>query len=196
LLALKSYAVSSRVVLQCGDSLQKLALSNRIRLVWVPGYCGIHGNKEAAAFAGPEPWLPLAPSSVKRREWEWLLKSHCASWNLETACHQSKMWLKKPNPGLTRYLLRLPRSKLRILVGLITGHCPLNKHLHHMGLIDEPICIACGMEDESAFHLLCDCPSLISLRIRSFSKPIPGSLNNKKGHLHCCNSRWQVADSL
>jgi hypothetical protein len=35
-------------------------------------------------------------------------------------------------------------------------------------------CIACGMEDESAFHLLCDCPSLISLRMRTFSKPILG----------------------
>jgi hypothetical protein len=35
-----------------------------------------------------------------------------------------RMWLKKPNRGLTRYLLRLPRSKLRILVGLITRHCP------------------------------------------------------------------------
>jgi hypothetical protein len=59
-----------------------------------------------------------------------------------------------------------------ILVRLITGHCPLNKHLHNMGLIDEPICIACGMEDESAFHLLCNCQSLISLRMRLFSKPI------------------------
>jgi hypothetical protein len=93
---------------------------------------------------------------------------------LGTACRQSGMWLKKPNPGLTRYLLRLPRSKLRIMVGLITGHCPLNKHLHNMGLIDEPICIAYGMEDESAFHLLCDCTSLISLRMRTFSKPILG----------------------
>jgi hypothetical protein len=37
-----------------------------------------------------------------------------------------------------RYLLRLPRSKLRILVWLITRYCPLNKHLHNMGLIDEP----------------------------------------------------------
>jgi hypothetical protein len=43
-----------------------------------------------------------------------------------------------------------------------------------MGLIDEPICIAFGMEDESAFHLLCDCPILISLRMRTFSKPILG----------------------
>jgi hypothetical protein len=121
---------------------------------------------------GREPCLPLAPSSVKRREREWLLKSHCASWSLETACCQSRMWLKKPNPGLWRYSLRMPGSKMRILVGVITGHCPLNKHLHNMGLIDEPICIACGMEDKSAFHLLCDCPSLISLRMRPFSKPI------------------------
>jgi hypothetical protein len=95
---------------------------------------------------------------------------NCLFCLLETA--QSRMWLKKPNPGLTRYLLRLPRSKLRILVGLITGHCPLYKHLHNMGLIDEPICIACGMEDESAFHFLCNCSSLISPRMRSFSKPI------------------------
>jgi hypothetical protein len=137
--------------------------------VWVPGHCGIHRKEEAdalartgssSAFVGPEPCLPLTPSSVKRREQEWLLKSHCASWNLETACCQSKMWLKKLNLGLTRYLLRLPRSKLRILVELITGHCPLNKHLHNIGLIDEPICIACGMEDGSVFHLLCNCPTL------------------------------------
>jgi hypothetical protein len=161
LLALKSYAVFSRVVLQCKDSLQKLDLSNRVRLVWVPGHCGIHGNKEADAlaragssFCGPEPCLPLEPSSVRRRKREWLLKSYCVSWSLRTACRQSRMWLKKPNPGLTRYLLRLPSSKLRILVGLITGHCPLNNHLHNMSLIAEPICIACRMEDESAFHVL------------------------------------------
>jgi hypothetical protein len=38
LLALKLYAVSSRVVLQRRDSLQELALSNRVCLVWVPGH--------------------------------------------------------------------------------------------------------------------------------------------------------------
>jgi hypothetical protein len=39
LVALKSYAVSSIVVLQCKDSLHGLALSNRVQLVWVPGHC-------------------------------------------------------------------------------------------------------------------------------------------------------------
>jgi hypothetical protein len=88
LLTLKSYAMSSRVVLQCRDLLQALALSNRVRLVWVPRHCDINGNEEADpfaragssyAFVGPEPSLPLAPSSVGR-EREWLVR--CLSLNL------------------------------------------------------------------------------------------------------------------
>jgi hypothetical protein len=31
-----------------------------------------------------------------------------------------------------------------------------------------------SIKQASAFYLLCDCPSLISLRIRTFSKPILG----------------------
>jgi hypothetical protein len=156
LLALKSYVVFSRVVLQCGDSIQELALSRRVRLVWVPGH--MH---------------------MRRLTWG---RNLVISWHLRVSsggsgtgylnhigphgphCHQSRIWLKTPNPGLTRYLLRLPRSKLRILIRLITGHYPKNKHLHNMGLIDEPICITCGMEDDSALHLLRDCPSLMSIR--------------------------------
>jgi hypothetical protein len=87
-----------------------------------------------------------------------------------------------------------------IQIGDIVGihNCPLNKHLHNMGLIDELICIACGMKDETAFHLLCDCPSLISLRMRTFSKPILSVEEYEGGclHLHCCDSRLQMADLL
>jgi hypothetical protein len=120
---------------------------------------------------------------------------------LDTACCQSRMWLKKPNPGLTRYLLRLPRSKLRIWPGLITVKCPLNKDLHNMGLIDLPISIACGVEDESLFHLLCDCPSMISLRMHTFAKQI---LSVQEYGWSCCiytaaihAGKWQIhCDSL
>jgi hypothetical protein len=57
-------------------------------------------------------------------------------------------------------------------VGLILRYSLLNTHLNNMGLIDEPISIACGMEDELAFHLLCNCLILLSLRMRTFSKPM------------------------
>jgi hypothetical protein len=43
------------IVLQCGDSLQELALSNRVQLVWVLGHCGIHRNEKADARVGLEP---------------------------------------------------------------------------------------------------------------------------------------------
>jgi hypothetical protein len=36
----------------CVNSLQELALSNRVRLVWVPGHCGIHEEANALARAG------------------------------------------------------------------------------------------------------------------------------------------------
>jgi ribonuclease HI len=107
LLALKSHAVSSRAVLQCGNSIQELALSNSVRLVCVPGHCGILENEKAdalaravlgSAFVEPEPCLPLAHSSAKRREREWLLKSRLMELG-ETACRQSRMRLNKPSPA-------------------------------------------------------------------------------------------------
>jgi hypothetical protein len=145
-------------------------MSNRVRLVWVP-VVSIGMRKPTHLQERDQVLLLWGRSLVLR--WHFRV-----SWSMETACRQSKMWLKKPNPGLTR-------------------HCPLNKHLHRMGLIDEPICITCRMADESAFHLLCNCPSLISLRVRTFSNPIL-SVEKYQGRLrlHCCDSRWQVADLI
>jgi hypothetical protein len=120
-------------------------------------------------------------------------------WHLRVSSGGSDSGYLNPtaNHGASRYLPRLPRSKLRILVGLITGHWLLNKHLHNMNHVYDPICIACGMKDESAFHLLCDCPNLISLRMRTFSKPnLSVEENEGRLHLNCCDSRWQMADSL
>jgi hypothetical protein len=46
-----------------------------------------------SALVRPELCFPLAISSVERRKREWLFKSHCALWSLETACCNSRMWL-------------------------------------------------------------------------------------------------------
>jgi hypothetical protein len=73
---------------------------------------------------------------------------------------------------LARFLRNLPRSKLGVLIGLLTGHVRLNKHLHRMGLVSDPICVACGIEEESALHFICVCPTLANLRTQIFGKPI------------------------
>jgi hypothetical protein len=75
LLALSSRTVSSRLVLQCRNSLQGLSVHNRNQLFWVPGHCGIIGNKETdslagmgskSSFCGPEPCLPVPRSLITR----------------------------------------------------------------------------------------------------------------------------------
>jgi hypothetical protein len=91
--------------------------------------------------------------SVRQREREWLFKPHCTSWSLETACRQSRMFLKKPNPGL------------KIQIEDFGGTNSWTLSIKQASAQNEPICIACGMEDESAFHLLSNFPSLISLRM-------------------------------
>jgi hypothetical protein len=41
-----------------------------------------------------------------------------------------------------------------------------------MGLALDPLCAACGLEEESAIHFLCICPSLSNIRIQILGKPI------------------------
>jgi ribonuclease HI len=76
LLTLISHNVSSRLVLQCRNSLQGLSIHNRFQLFWVPDHCGIIGNEKAdglvgagskSNFYGPdEPCLPVPKSQMTR----------------------------------------------------------------------------------------------------------------------------------
>jgi hypothetical protein len=50
------------------------------------------------------------------------------------------------------------------LVGLLTRHNTLRRHLYLMGLSDSSLCRRCGAEDETSAHILCECEALVSLR--------------------------------
>jgi hypothetical protein len=52
LLELSLHTVSSRLTLECRDSLQGIFIQNRVKLFWVPGHCGIIGNEEVDGLAG------------------------------------------------------------------------------------------------------------------------------------------------
>jgi hypothetical protein len=41
-----------------------------------------------------------------------------------------------------------------------------------MGLLSDPTCAACGIEEESALHFICGSPTLANLRTPIFGKPI------------------------
>jgi len=47
---------------------------------------------------------------------------------------------------------------------LLTGHNTLRRHLHVMGLSNNPTCRKCGTEEETSIHILGECETLASLR--------------------------------
>jgi hypothetical protein len=50
-----------------------------------------------------------------------------------------------------------------VIIGLLTGNNTLTRHLHLIRLSDSPLC-RCGAEDETSFHILCECEALASLK--------------------------------
>jgi hypothetical protein len=62
--------------------------------------------------------------------------------------------------------LSFNRTQSRVVIGLLTGHNTLRRHLHVMGLISDPTCRRCGTEEETSVHVLCECEALASPRHR------------------------------
>jgi len=81
-------------------------------------------------------------------------------------CRQAKMFLHGPDKRLILFALRLRKHDLRILVGLLTRHCTLNRHLAIMRIQDDPLCPACGEEEETPLHLLGKCCATMQTRYR------------------------------
>jgi hypothetical protein len=104
-------------------------------------------------FCGLEPCLPISKSLMTRVTKEWLSGDHLSYWNLLSGCSQSKVWIKRPCLKLARFLSNLPRTKLGVLIGLLTGHVQLNKRLHRMDLLSDPTCAACGIEVGISFYM-------------------------------------------
>ena len=61
-------------------------------------------------------------------------------------------------------LLPIKRTQSRVVIGLLTGHNTLRRHLYIMGLSNNPSCRKCGTEGETSVHFLCECEALASLR--------------------------------
>jgi hypothetical protein len=59
-----------------------------------------------------------------------------------------------------------------------------------MGLLTDPTCAACGIEEESALHFICVCPTLANLRTQIFGKPIL-SVNEYEEMLATLLCNWQ-----
>lgn len=96
----------------------------------------------------------------------WSQKSHAKAWQAVKGCRQSKMFIA--HLGRAR-VGQLQCSKLRMAVGLMTGHIVLNRYLYNMGRVTGPGCPYCG-ELETAWHFIADSAAYEALRFEELGK--------------------------
>jgi hypothetical protein len=149
------------------ETLNVLGSSNRLFLKWIPGHAGIEGNERADALAkkasetvivGPEPFIPVSQEKQKGEIKRSILNQWNDRWNALTSCRQSKMFGIRPTTGVGyKEILSHNRKDIRYLVGIVTGHCVLNRHLFLLKVRGDPRCPNCGAV-ETAFHFMAECP--------------------------------------
>jgi hypothetical protein len=107
--------------------------------------------------------LGVSRQSIKKKIQCWLDKQHMTLWQ-GLAGTQRQAWelISGPRIAAKTGLLSFNRTQSRVLIGLLTGHNTLRRHLHIMGLRDSPLCRKCGAEEETSAHVLCECEALVT----------------------------------
>src|SRR5690606_17409996 len=156
--AVSSFRFESSLVWICRDRLQLVGDKYKLKIAWIPGHRGHWGNEEADRLAkagasatciGPEPVLPLAWVTGKSHLTQWAANAHWNYFRNLPALRQSKLFVTSLLRPKAEKLLNLNRVDLRMVVGLMTGHCPLRKHLRVIGARNEGAeCGLCGLAEE------------------------------------------------
>jgi len=138
--ALNTAKTASKLVAETMMELKRLSLFSSVGLIWVPEHFNVPGNEipnklaniaACGGFIGPEPRLGITMTTVRTVR-SWADNTHCKLWQSTAGCRQAKMFLRGPDKQQSRFALGMKRKQLRILVGLLTGHIALNRHLSVM----------------------------------------------------------------
>ena len=185
--ALKSPKINSELVLECVRLLEQLTHSCKVSLIWLPAHNGIYGNEVADRIAkyaateiplGPEPLIAIEQPLIRKLTNTWLDDQIKTAWRGSNGCEHSKCFIYETSGRVSDQIMDMSKNEIRIITGLITGHCKLNQHLVRMGIRNDPDCDLCGRTAETAKHILCECAVLANQRKKHFARSPtnPGSL--------------------
>ena len=181
LMALEKTTMTSSLVWECYIALCNIASNNRVILYWVPGHSGIPGNEMAdelarngsnTPFVGPEPAVGVSAELIRSTIYGIFRKLQCKNWRDIKGQRQAKELNRGCPSARHKELFRLNKTGIRRVVGLLTGHCTLKRHLSIMGVIKDPVCRGCGYNDETATHILCECEAFSAHRFEHLGRHV------------------------
>ena len=187
--ALNKYSTNSKCVLECKETLNQLAQTNKININWIPGHQGQLGNEVADRLAkrgadlmieGPEPIIPAATANIKQFVKQWAEKTHQKKWERRKDCRQSKIFVEQVQNKIWKTIVRqcFSRKETRWITQIMTGHACLNRQLFIMKLEDSPTCDFCEEGEESSMHFLGECPYFSRIRHDIFGIYFFNNFNN------------------
>ena len=116
--ALSKTEITSRIVWECYENMQRVGNNNDLSIIWVPGHSGVTGNEEVDKLAkkaanlpveGPEPFCGISLSVSKAGKRYWLRNAFC------------NYWASAPKIKFTqrRYKLLIDLSKKKLRIDII-----------------------------------------------------------------------------
>jgi hypothetical protein len=108
---------------------------------------------------------------------------HIHYWKNFLTCQHSKLFLEEPLGVASKKIFNMNKRRLRILVGIVTGHFSCNYHLHKFGLRQSTFCDRCQSDQGTMYHLVCLCLTLANRRLQILGRPVEEGLKNSSREL-------------
>jgi ribonuclease HI len=173
---------------------------------WTPGHRNVTGNEAAddaarRAAGGDvtgnnhlpellrtEP-LPYSKSALRQAFHAKIKRMAAELWRRSPRYQRTNQIVSDlPRTSYFKSIARLPQKQTSIITQLITGHSPLNKHLHRVGKADTPICPSCHEHEETVLHFILHCPAHQAIR-RLMLDQVPYDDQNLAGLLSTHSNR-------
>lgn len=72
-------------------------------------------------------------------------------------------WIYTPSQRIAKVCLQVFCKNLRLLIGLLSGHCKLNKQLYNTELVNSSVCRRYELEEETIQNIIFGCPALMAI---------------------------------